>query len=293
MDIEDTTEIEVPAYFICPISLEIMRDPVTVITGITYDRESIERWLFDTVDRSTTPHCPVTNQLLPRDSELTPNHTLRRLIQSWCSHKGIDRIPTPRTPLDRFRAFNHLIVTGPGDLNDASDRISGTLRRVESLAAENERNRKHMADAGTPAAVISYVVACFDGSRIAGLKEAVSILNLVRVPPAEARALLLANDRVIDALSWVLQCGKENHIESTAVFAVLSVLKRLIDAASSFTLGRLKPNFFGAILGIVRSQRKDLARQGLNTALKIMRGTCCCGRNRLLMVRTNRTLYNI
>ncbi|KAJ1440779.1 Zinc finger, RING/FYVE/PHD-type [Sesbania bispinosa] len=37
-------EIEVPALFLCPISLQLMRDPVTVCTGITYDRENIARW---------------------------------------------------------------------------------------------------------------------------------------------------------------------------------------------------------------------------------------------------------
>ncbi|KAE9621730.1 putative aminoacyltransferase, E1 ubiquitin-activating enzyme [Lupinus albus] len=39
-------EIDVSPFFLCPISLEIMKDPVTISTGITYDRESIEKWLF-------------------------------------------------------------------------------------------------------------------------------------------------------------------------------------------------------------------------------------------------------
>ena len=36
-------EVEVPCYFLCPISLSIMRDPVTLPTGITYDRDGIKR----------------------------------------------------------------------------------------------------------------------------------------------------------------------------------------------------------------------------------------------------------
>uniref|UniRef100_A0A0D3FVQ9 U-box domain-containing protein n=1 Tax=Oryza barthii TaxID=65489 RepID=A0A0D3FVQ9_9ORYZ len=86
--------VEVPSYFVCPISLEIMRDPVTLSTGITYDRESIERWVF------TDGHgeCPVTKQrLAPADGrEPTPNHTLRRLIQGWCAVHAVERFPTPR-----------------------------------------------------------------------------------------------------------------------------------------------------------------------------------------------------
>ncbi|CAN1251830.1 E3 ubiquitin-protein ligase PUB23 [Linum perenne] len=54
-----------------------MSDPVTLSTGITYDRHHIHHWLFS-LNRHT---CPVTNQILPVKL-LTPNLTLRRLIQS-------------------------------------------------------------------------------------------------------------------------------------------------------------------------------------------------------------------
>ncbi|GAY32906.1 hypothetical protein CUMW_004710 [Citrus unshiu] len=75
---DDHQDIEIPEYFICPISLQIMKDPVTAITGITYDRESIEHWLFQ---GNNNAECPVTKQPLPKDSDLTPNHTLRRLVR--------------------------------------------------------------------------------------------------------------------------------------------------------------------------------------------------------------------
>ncbi|KAH0764309.1 hypothetical protein KY285_000180 [Solanum tuberosum] len=92
-------EIQVPSYFICPISLELMKDPITISTGITYDRENIEKWIFS--EKKNT--CPATKQSLTC-IELTPNVTLRRLIQSWCtinaSH-GIERFPTPKPPISK------------------------------------------------------------------------------------------------------------------------------------------------------------------------------------------------
>ncbi|EOY31543.1 Plant U-box 22-like protein [Theobroma cacao] len=92
-------EIDVLLFFIYLVSLEIMKDLVTVSTEITYDRESIEKWLFS--GKNTT--CPVTKQVIV-DCDLTPNHTLKRLIQSWCmlnaSH-GIERIPTPKPPISK------------------------------------------------------------------------------------------------------------------------------------------------------------------------------------------------
>nr|GMD83362.1 E3 ubiquitin-protein ligase PUB23-like [Ipomoea batatas] len=79
-----------------------MKDPVTISTGITYDRESIEKWVFS--GKNTT--CPVTKQALSGtdDELLTPNVTLRRVIQSWCtlhaSH-GVERFPTPKPPVTK------------------------------------------------------------------------------------------------------------------------------------------------------------------------------------------------
>ncbi|XP_011038585.1 PREDICTED: E3 ubiquitin-protein ligase PUB23-like [Populus euphratica] len=68
----------VPSFFICPISLQIMKDPVTISTGMTFDRESIQKWLFSYKNIA----CPITKQPLS-DFRLTPNSNLRRLIQSW------------------------------------------------------------------------------------------------------------------------------------------------------------------------------------------------------------------
>lgn len=64
-----------PASYCCPISMEIMADPVIIATGHTYDRACIERWL-----QSGNKTCPVTGMRL-RHHELTPNFALRTAIQ--------------------------------------------------------------------------------------------------------------------------------------------------------------------------------------------------------------------
>ncbi|KAH7431010.1 hypothetical protein KP509_08G025100 [Ceratopteris richardii] len=69
----------VPDDFKCPISLEIMVDPVASSTGQTYDRASITRWLEE---GHTT--CPKTSLDLLHYN-LTPNFTLRRIITQWCA----------------------------------------------------------------------------------------------------------------------------------------------------------------------------------------------------------------
>ncbi|KAL2346496.1 hypothetical protein Fmac_000496 [Flemingia macrophylla] len=73
----ESSRIEVPSVFICPISLEAMEDPVTLCTGQTYERSNILKWL--SLGHNT---CPTTMQDL-WDDTLTPNATLRHLILKW------------------------------------------------------------------------------------------------------------------------------------------------------------------------------------------------------------------
>ncbi|RWR78609.1 U-box domain-containing protein 26-like protein [Cinnamomum micranthum f. kanehirae] len=69
--------MSIPPLFRCPISLDLFTDPVTLSTGQTYERSSIEKWL---ADGNLT--CPVTMQKL-HDLTMVPNHTLRHLIDQW------------------------------------------------------------------------------------------------------------------------------------------------------------------------------------------------------------------
>ncbi|KAE8663874.1 U-box domain-containing protein 10 [Hibiscus syriacus] len=75
----------IPDDFICPISLELMRDPVVVATGQTYERSYIQRW----IDCGNAT-CPITRQNL-EDTTLTPNYVLRSLINQWCAEHNIEQ----------------------------------------------------------------------------------------------------------------------------------------------------------------------------------------------------------
>ncbi|GFP80091.1 U-box domain-containing protein 19 [Phtheirospermum japonicum] len=71
----------------CPISLEIMTDPVTIPTGHTYDRKSIAKWF-----KSGNHTCPKTGQRLI-SVDLVPNLALKRLIKLYCQENGIIQFP--------------------------------------------------------------------------------------------------------------------------------------------------------------------------------------------------------
>lgn len=75
----ETMENEaVPHEFLCPVTHEVMREPVRCSDGFTYERAAITEW-FLTSGKYTSP---ITNQALP-DSALTPNVPLRNAIYAF------------------------------------------------------------------------------------------------------------------------------------------------------------------------------------------------------------------
>ncbi|XP_024518834.1 U-box domain-containing protein 4 [Selaginella moellendorffii] len=75
--------VPIPADFRCPLSLELMVDPVIVASGQTYERAYIQRWL-----EQGNFSCPKTRQPLPHDN-LIPNYTVKALITSWCEANNV------------------------------------------------------------------------------------------------------------------------------------------------------------------------------------------------------------
>ena len=68
-------KIFVPDDFYCPITGDLMVDPVSEPNGHSYEKESILRWL------STKKESPMTREPLD-ESQLTDNIALRRSIES-------------------------------------------------------------------------------------------------------------------------------------------------------------------------------------------------------------------
>ncbi|GMH27946.1 hypothetical protein Nepgr_029789 [Nepenthes gracilis] len=71
-----------PERFRCPLSKSLMRDPVIIATGQTYDRPFIQKWL-----KEGHRTCPQTHQVLSH-TILTPNHIIREMISDWCENRG-------------------------------------------------------------------------------------------------------------------------------------------------------------------------------------------------------------
>nr|XP_043636884.1 U-box domain-containing protein 45-like [Erigeron canadensis] len=78
----------------CPISLQLMYDPVIIASGQTYERICIEKWFSD--GHNT---CPKSQQQLSHLG-LTPNYCVKGLVASWCEHNGVMVPEGPPDSLD-------------------------------------------------------------------------------------------------------------------------------------------------------------------------------------------------
>ncbi|XP_071690652.1 E3 ubiquitin-protein ligase PUB22-like [Rutidosis leptorrhynchoides] len=267
-------DIDIPRYFICPISLEIMKDPVTLSTGITYDRDSIEQWLFSKKNEV----CPVTKQVV-LDIELTPNHTLRRLIQSWCTINaslGIERFPTPKPAISKTEIIKLLKDSKSPHLQIKS------LNRLKTIVLENEKNKRMMESAGAFNQLTTIISNVYDhdiimsssSPEVSGADEALTILYHLKLSQAGLKFLFGKAGNFVETLAHVMQ--RAVSFESRA-YAIM-LLKSMFEVAEPVQVTSLTLSFFKEIVQILNDQ---ISQKATKATLKLLINVCPWGRNRI------------
>ncbi|XP_058749401.1 U-box domain-containing protein 19-like [Vicia villosa] len=120
-----------PDDFRCPISLELMTDPVTISTGQTYDRASIYKWL-----KAGNKTCPKTGENL-NSTELVPNTALKKLIQQFCTDNGVSFSKS----CNRNRDITKTISPGSSAAAHAIQFLSWFLTRRLVFGTEKQKNK--------------------------------------------------------------------------------------------------------------------------------------------------------
>lgn len=159
---DSSPELSIPSHFLCPISLELMKDPVILPTGITFDRSSIETWI-----EAGNFTCPITKKPLFA-TDLIPNHAIRRLIQDWCvAHRslGIERIPTPKTPITSLQVAELLSEISAELRRGNGAHCADLVAKLKNWASESSRNRNCVTSNGA-ARVASAVFQDFPSEQV-------------------------------------------------------------------------------------------------------------------------------
>ncbi|XP_040385645.1 E3 ubiquitin-protein ligase PUB23-like [Oryza brachyantha] len=286
-----------PHHFMCPISLHPMQDPVTAPTGITYDRRAIHRWLA-----AGHASCPVTGHPLSL-ADLTPNHTLRRLIDSWSS----SQLP-PGAQLTAAA----MAATLPADVAGVVEKVMaaaaeggggrgpscGLLREAAAVASESGAARRCMVQAaGVLRRVLRLAVSCAEKSccssssgeaRVSAMETfdaCLALFHALDVSADELRPLVADNHDLVDAVTRVLvalERGRRDEAADATRASAVQLLECVTEAADASLLERLRPEFFAAVTAVVRDRvSPGAARAALRT---LLHACASSGRNRALVV---------
>ncbi|TVU28448.1 hypothetical protein EJB05_19965, partial [Eragrostis curvula] len=261
---EDIAEPAVPSHFLCPISLEMMRDPVTGPTGITYDRGSVEAWLER--GRAT---CPVTGRPL-RAEELVPNHATRRVIQEWCVANrglGVERVPTPRVPVSAADAAELLAAVSVAARRGDALTCRQLAAKVRALGKESERNRRCLAAAGAVRALSSAFSQLVDQPALtaltasAGALEEILAALVVFFPLDEESRFCIASPASLNAILSIL-----NHGETAARVSAVIVLRELASSCDAHCLDAMSKTH-GLYDALITLLQKPVSPQATKAAL--------------------------
>lgn len=261
--------------------MDVMKSPVSLCTGVTYDRVSIQKWLD-----SGHNTCPATMQVL-QSTDVVPNLTLRRLIRVWSDSYLL-------RPESHASFNNHLAFDSIKKLinNEQTEAVSlGSLSSIVSFANLSVENRESLAklDGFVPMMASIWKLS----NEIEVVELVVTALDLILPEKGVKEQLikLYSNDASLSPFNYVLQNGSLDArisaarvLESLAAFDNESrrviadqsiLLKELYRLASSETEQRAVEAGFAALIGVStsRQSKKELVRLGIvRTAGKIISG---------------------
>ncbi|KAJ1405069.1 Zinc finger, RING/FYVE/PHD-type [Sesbania bispinosa] len=226
--VRDDLYITVPSFFRCPISLDVMKSPVSLCTGVTYDRSSIQRWLDD--GNNT---CPATMQIL-HNKEFVPNRTLQRLIQIWSDsvRHRVDSSESP--PATESVLARDQLLAAINDLEDSrSENRFDSVSKIVSFAQDSEENRDFLARTEGFVPVLVGLLGNVDSRvqrSIEFLELVVKALDLVlsKLENREELKILMLKSQgqgqSIDSVLLVLQQGScESRIASARVLKSIAI----------------------------------------------------------------------
>ncbi|XP_022776302.1 U-box domain-containing protein 6-like isoform X2 [Durio zibethinus] len=214
----------------CPISLQLMYDPVIIASGQTYERICIEKWFSDGHDT-----CPKTQQKLPHLS-LTPNYCVKGLIASWCEQNGVPIPDCPpesldlnywRLALSESETANSRSMDNIGSCNLKRAKVvplkeSGAIEVVEGNEAENEppSPREEVSELNVLERYQDFLSVLNEGENLRKRCKVVEQIRLLLKDDEEARIFMGANGFVEGLLQFLESAVREGNAMAQEIGAM-------------------------------------------------------------------------
>ncbi|KAK6645693.1 hypothetical protein PHAVU_L001610 [Phaseolus vulgaris] len=263
-------EFAVPADYRCPISLELMQDPVVVATGQTYDRVSIKLWMD-----SGHNTCPKTGQTLSH-TDLIPNRVLRNMIATWCREQKIPfEVETVtgklnggvsnKAALEATRMTVSFLVNklkGNDNVPLSVEVTNGAVYELRVLAKTDSDSRACIAEAGAIPLLVRFLDVGMENPSLQ-VNAVTTILNLSILEANKTR--IMDTDGALNGVAEVLLSGASWEAKANAAATVFSLSGV---PAHRKRLGR-KTGVISGLVSLARSGPEGARRDALAAILNL------------------------
>ncbi|KAH9331870.1 hypothetical protein KI387_003978, partial [Taxus chinensis] len=273
---EQLDSIPVPDCFVCPISSELMKDPVILATGQTYDRPFIQAWLD--AGHST---CPKTQQVLPQ-LILTPNYLVRTMIEQWCQWHGLEQQSPIKNPnananangndgmTQQERKYASVLVDKLSDKKKRQLQQREAVRELRALTRKKSSHRAYVAQETEAIPALIPLLLSLDSET-----QEHAVTTLLNLSIHDANKKVIVEQGAVQPMVEVLRSG--------------SMAARENAAAALFSLSAIEDNKVvigtsGAIPALVELLREG-NRRGKTDAASALFNLCICQGNRGKCVR--------
>lgn len=227
-----------PDDFKCPISLEIMSDPVILSSGHTFDRASIQRWL-DSGHRT----CPITKLPLPENPVLIPNHALRSLISNYTLLSPC-KLPPPASPLEpQPQTLISTLTSKSSPFNHKLEALS----QLTKLTKLDPALRRQLTESGAVSAVLN----CVNSPNSALQEKALSLLLNLSLDD-DSKVGLVAEGAIGRVVAILESESPDSRAIGCTILTSLAVLE-----VNKATIGAY-PNAIPALIRLLNGKGREI-----------------------------------
>ncbi|KAM0945395.1 putative U box domain, armadillo-like helical, Zinc finger, RING/FYVE/PHD-type [Dioscorea sansibarensis] len=237
--------------FCCPITRDVMEEPVETSSRQTFERKAIEKWFAD-----GNSICPLT--MVPLDTGvLRPNNSLRKAIEEWKERNTIIVISSIKSKLEWC------------DEQEVID----CLRKLQELCEETESDREYLVLEN----YLPILVGFLSRSNSQIRSRALSILWILAKDSYDNKGKIAEVDNAIESI--VRSLGRRSEERKLSVALLLELSKNNMVRGS---IGKVQ----GCILLLVTTSNND-SNQAANDAKELLENLSFLDENVVQMAKAN------
>ncbi|KAM5573891.1 U-box domain-containing protein 44-like [Rosa sericea] len=246
--------------FFCPLTKQVMRDPVTLENGQTFEREAIEKWFRECRESGRNLQCPLTLKEL-KSADLKPSIALRNTIEEWSARNEAAQLDMARKSLNSSSSEGDILLA---------------LEYVQQICNKSRSNKHIACNAGLLPMIIDMLKSSSRRVRCKSLDT----LRIVVEDDSENKEILAEGDTVRSIVKFLSNEQSKEREEAVSLLYELSKSEALCEKIGSI------PGAILMLVGMTSSKSDNILT--VEKAEKTLENLEKCENNVLQMAENGR-----